>query len=492
MNHTELARSAARGVMWTGISQIGAQVVRLGTTVVLARLIAPEDFGVLSMALIVTGLVQLVNELGLSTAIIQRKEVTEDHLTTALIAAVISGTILMILTILLSPLVAAFFRQPLVRPVLSVLSAGFVLGAFGSVQRALLQKALRFDRVTGAELGGETAFALIGIVLALLGLDVWALVGGTLARYAASAALLWRLGSWWPAGRWQWSRFRELFGFGVNVLGTQIVNYTSSNLDYLIVGRVLGDAPLGFYTLAYQLTMFPRMRISSMITRVAFPAFAHVQDDPVRLRRGYTRLLNYVSLITFPLVAGLLAIAPELVPLVFGPRWAPAIRPIQLLAIGGLLASVGTTVGSVLKGIGRPDVELRLNLVSVGLLAVALLVGVRYGIIGVAAAVSLKTLLMVSAFAWAVTRLIGLPFRTYLRALTPAILATGAMLIGLTAYRLVAGLLGITDWTLLLTSVPLGAGIYLVTLRLAYARTLTDLVDLLRSAVGLTPRTAAL
>ena len=457
----------------------------------LTRLVAPEAFGVLTMATIFVGLGQLVNELGVGAALVQRQEVSEDHRTTALILAMGSGIVLLALTLLLSPLAAVYFHQPQVRSVLSVLATSFILGAVGAVPRGILQRALRFDRIIKAELAGEVAYALAGVALALAGWQVWALVGGSLARYASTSILLWLGAGWQPQGRWKWPVFQELSAFGARVLGTQVASYAASNLDYLIVGRVLGDASLGQYTLAFQLAMFPRMKISPAITRVAFPAFASVQGDFARLRRGYSRMINYISLITFPLVSGLLVLAPELVGVVFGPRWTPAIPSVQVLAIGGLVASVGTSAGSLLKGIGRPGLELRLGLASLLMLVGWLLAGVRFGIVGVSAAVSANTVLMSLPVALVVARQISLPLPAYFRALAPASLGSAAMVGGLLAYRGAAEIIPVSDGWLLGTAVLLGGVLYLIVLRLAYSSQLEELKGLLLAAVGQAPRASS-
>jgi len=478
-----LATVVTTGVAWIGGSQLIIQLLRFLATAVLARLLLPSDFGVVGMAVIVTGLVTMVCELGLSAAMVQREELKESHLVTSLWTSLTTGVVLCLATIALSHPIALFFGEAIVRPVVATLSFSFILSSMSTVQRALLQKRMQFKQLAFSQIGGELAFGAVGISLALRGLGVWALVVGILSRHLVQSLLLWLLCPWRPSGPFHWRSFRELFSFGANVLGGQLLNFLGANLDYLIVGRILGATPLGYYTLAFELTMFPRARIASMVTRVAFPAFSAIQRDNPRLRKGYTTMIAYLSLATFPLVVGLFAVAPEFILVIFGTRWTPVILPLQVLCMGGLMASIGTTVGSILKAKGRPDLELKMNLLSVTLLGLAIGIGVRHGIVGVAAAVSLKTLFLAWLFAWITNSLIGLGFMEYLRALQPASIAVAAMLLFLLGYRALASPL-LSNTALLLSSIPLGAIVYFGTLKGMRAKAMEELIRLLWGTVG--------
>jgi O-antigen/teichoic acid export membrane protein len=484
-----LTERAMKGVAWTGFAQLTAQALRLGITALLARLLLPADFGVVSMALIVIGFILVVNDFGLTAALVQRRELEEHHLLTAFTTNLVVSVLLTGLTVLTSPIVAQFFRTRAVQPILVALSAGFLLGAPGLVHQALLQRTLQFRALALAQLIAEISFGVVGVGLALAGGGVWALVGGFLSRTAVQTTLLWAFSEWRPSRlTLDTEHFRELFGFSSNVLGSQIVNYLGGNVDYLVVGRMLGDTALGYYTLAYSLTMFPRMRIVAVISRVAFPAFSAVQSDSARLRSGYGQMVKYVSIVTFPLVVGLALVAREAIGVLVGPNWYPAVRPLQILCLGALLASVGSTFGSVLKAKGRPDVELWMNLVSIGLLTGLVLIGIRYGIEGVAIAVTLKSLFLILLFAGIVMRVIDMRWSDLVAALRPATLASAVLLITLLLLRAALHRLpGVSDLAFLLAAVLVGALSYLVGLYFVAREALVTLLQMAWEYVRILP-----
>lgn len=425
--NSNLTKLASRGVFWSGTSQFLTQLFQFITLVVLARLLVPDDFGVIGMAFIFIEFVRTINELGLSAAIIQRKNLNESHLSTSFWTSLLAGLFFCIIGILAAPYIAVFFKTEIVSPVVKVLSFGFVLGAFGTVHRAYMEKNLDFKRLMSAEVGSSLTFGVTAIVLAFMGMGVWSLVAGALMRNFSLSALLWILSPWRPSLIFSPTSFEELFSFGRNVLGSRVLNYISANADYLIIGRFLGAVPLGFYTLAYQLTTFPQTRLSSIVSRVAFPAFSTVQDSNDKIGHGYLKVLKYVSLVTFPLLAGLFSIANEFIPLVFGVKWSPIVLPLQILCLAGALKSVNTLVGSVFFSKGRPDLVFKWNIFTVIVVPIAILIGVQYGVTGVAAAVSIISLILTLPLQKIVCKLIDLPLHKYFYSLYPA--ATGSIIL---------------------------------------------------------------
>ncbi|MCG7847617.1 MAG: MOP flippase family protein, partial [ANME-2 cluster archaeon] len=390
--NSNLRKSTAIGILWTGISQLSTQVFRFIVIIILARLLHPEEFGIVGLAAIFIGFISTVNELGMSAAIIQRKDVDETHLSTSFWASVGTGITLFVLTVLVSPLVADFFQEDLVQPILIITAIGLVIGSFSVVHRALLEKSLDFKKITITEVCAAYVSGIISILLAISGYGVWSLVFGGLVGNFISVIILWKISAWRPSLKFSFAHFKELFGFGGHVMGSRLLNYIDSNMDYLVVGKLLGAVALGYYTLAYHLITFPLHKISIIVTRVTFPAFSTIQDDNDTLRKGYLKVVRYISLITFPMLAGMFVVAPEFVVVVFGTKWAPMILPLQILCLAGALKSVGTTVGSILLSKGRADIQFKWNILTAILLPIAVLLGANYGIVGVAAAITVMTI----------------------------------------------------------------------------------------------------
>ncbi|MFC1935229.1 MOP flippase family protein [Chloroflexota bacterium] len=475
----DLTRSTTHGVMWVSVSQLVMTGTQFVVTAVLARLLVPEEFGIVAAVTIFTGLIVLVNELGLGAAIIQRKELNESHLSTTFWASLAAGISFWLLATIASPFVAAFYHEDLVRPVLIVSSAAFVVGTFGVVHRSLLARNLDFKKLAVSEVVGGVVYGLVSVSLAIAHFGVWSLVWGGLSASFASVVILWWIERWQPRIRFSLRSFRELFVFGGYVTAARSINYARQNVDYLIVGRLLGRSHLGVYSLAFRLIMFPMMRLSTLVTRVTFPAFSRIQDENERLRRGYLKLATYTSVLTFPMLAGLLAVAPEFVVVVFGEKWNAAITPIQILCVYGMMMSVGTLVGPIIRAKGRADIELKWNVAQLAMLTTSVLIGVHYELAGVAVAVTLNAAVTIPIIQWIVGSLIGLRLRDYLRSLYPATFGSAVMLACVAGYRQLAlDLLHLNNLPLLVSSVVLGVIAYLLAMRMIKPELLLELKEL--------------
>lgn len=412
-----LMKSATSGVLWSGISQFSTQIYQSVVMIILARLLVPEDFGIIGMAVIFTGLVQTINELGLSASIIQKKDINNSHLSTSFWISVGLGITLFIITIIISTFIADFFNNELVGPVLRFLSIGFILGSFCTVHRSLLQKNIEFKRIAVTEISASIISGIFSIIFALLGFGVWSLVFGSVLNSLVRTVQLWNVCKWRPSMKFDLTSFKELFSFGVHVMGSRFLNYIDMNVDYLFIGKLLSATSLGHYTLAYQLATLPLARISNVITSVTFPTFSIIQDDNSKLRYAYLKIVKYISIVTFPLLAGLIIVAPEFIPIVFGEKWVPMIKPLQILCILGALQSIGTTVGSILLSKGRADIQFKWNILTSILLTIAVLIGVRYGITGVAMSITLMSCAMFFIIQKITNNLIDLCMLDYLKAL---------------------------------------------------------------------------
>lgn len=430
-----LKKSVMKGVAWTGVSRFITQAIQFIVTIVLARLLFPKDFGVIGMATIFIQLANTINQLGLASAIIQKKDIDDKHLSSVFWANIFVSVILCCITILISGWIASFFRNDLVKPVLIALSLMFIIGSFRGVQYALLTKDLKFNTLAFINIGEMLSNGIVSILLAILKFGVWSLVWGRLFGIFVGLILTWCATSWRPKFVFIFSKFKELFRFGANVMGTNILTYAGQNVDYLIVGRFLGTAPLGIYTMAYNLVTLPQRKFSSIITQVAFPAFSKIQDNNARIAKNYLKMLTYISVITFPLLSGLMITAPEFVNIVLGKKWLSVIIPVQIMCISGMIKSVGTTVGSLFYALGRPDLELKLDVLFVVLIIPLLFIGIRWGITGIAIVVTIH-----SVIAWIflfanVAKLIKTKFTKFIKILFPAFYLSVTTVVSIIIYK---------------------------------------------------------
>jgi len=389
---TDLGTKAANAVLWNYASFASGKVLVLVTLAILARLLTPAEFGVVGFATLAIAYLAVLKDLGLGGALIQRQDDTEEAAQTVYSLNLILGALLTAGTILVAPLVANFFDEPLVTPILRVLSVTFLIESLGAVHLVLLARKLDFRRKLVPDLGRAVVKGSVAITTAVLGFGVWSLVWGQLAGVAASAILVRIVVPWQPRMQIHRRLVRPLLRFGMPLVITNIQNAIWVNLDYIVIGRMLGDAALGIYTLAYRLPELLIQSIWRVVAGAAFPFFSSLQNDPDLLRRGFLKSVRYSQLLVVPLALGLLITAEPAIGVLFGGQWAAAVPVLRILAVFTLIASIGFNAGDVYKAVGRADILAKLGMIDLVVLAPALVMAAPHGIEAVAwahAAVSL-------------------------------------------------------------------------------------------------------
>jgi O-antigen/teichoic acid export membrane protein len=475
-----LARAAVGGVAWQGLSYLGGKVLVLVTTVVLARLLAPGDFGVVGLALVFVAYAEVVTDLGVAQALIylpDKREANDAAFTvTLLFSSALVGA-----AMLAAPAVAGFFRRPDVTSLFRVLSLSLLVGGIGQVPDALLRKGLLFRRRLIADLARSIGQGVVSIALAAAGAGPWSIVYGYLAGGVLWAAAAWALVSYRPSPRFwrvRWDEARGLLSYGVAVAGNALLLSLVFDIDYLIVGRKLGPSPLGHYTLGFRIPEMAVINVFYVLSAVAFPLFSRARGDMDRLRRGYLATIRLQTVYGVGAGVGMAAVAPMLVHVVFGPKWEASIVPLQALALYAAFRSLGIGAVDVYKAIGRPGLAVTLSFVRLAVLAPALLFAVRYGINGVSwaqAAVAFVLAVLMQAVA---SRALGLPAKALGAALLPAVAAGAGAAIGAWAVRLwMPG----TESVRLAVAIVAGAVAGLAALYAADPRFLKDLRGVLAS-----------
>jgi O-antigen/teichoic acid export membrane protein len=382
--HREIAQKTAWGFIWNFSAYFLGKMVVLITTSILARLLAKSDFGLVTAALVAINYLSVFKDLGLGVALIQRKGDIKEAANTVFSINLFIGLALSALVIPLAPIVATFFRDPQVIPVLRWIGISFVINALGSVHTNWLVRDLDYRRKLVPELGGALMKGVISIGLAYLGYGVWSLVFGQITGAVVSVILVWIILPWRPRFTLDRNVAGSLMKFGASVTVIDIITQITDNIDYVIVGHMFGLVPLSIYALAYRLPEMLLIGNLWVMGGVVFPAFSSIQDRPEELRRGFLASVRLVELIAVPVCLGLLIAADPIVRVVFGDQWLEAIPILRVLAIYAWVYSLGYHVGGFYKAIGRPDILLRLSLLTLVIIIPSLLIGARFGIIGVA------------------------------------------------------------------------------------------------------------
>jgi len=451
------------GVRWSAASKYGAQAMQFVVSIVLARLLAPEYFGLLGMAVVVTNFAKVFRNLGFGSAIVQRKTIDDRLLSTLfwvnlamylLVGGVVAG---------ISPVASWMYSDPRVGPLVAVLSVNFVFGGLTTIPTAILNRQMAFNKLAVREIAAVVINGATALTLALLGWGVWALVAGSLAGAASEMILINLLQPFRPRLAFDASGLKQCLGFGLNLTGFSIFNYFARNADKLIIGIFLGPVAVGYYVLAYRLMLLPRDALSRVVTRVLFPAFSRRQDDNERLANVYLRACGAIAFITFPMMAGLAVVARPFVEVVLGDKWLPAVPLIWILAPVGAFQSLAAVRSQVFLAKGRADWHFRWGVCSSLVTLTSFFVGILWGLHGLALAYCAVTVPLTLASHVLVMQLLpSLTYGRFLRTLAPHAAATALMLAVVSLYQLALRLLPLGELGGMTSSILVGIGVYVL------------------------------
>lgn len=426
-----IKQQAITGVKWNGISMGVATALQFVTLAALGRLLSPADFGLLGMIMVVIGFAQLFADMGISNAIIYRKDITKESLSSLYWLNIIAGAIVFCIVCASTPLIVRFYHEPRLSKLNYLTALVFLITPFGQQFQILLQKELNFNRLAKIEIATSVVNSTVTIGLAFAGLGVYSLILGQLAATSARVSILcgagWR--QWRPTLHFAKQDVKGYLSFGAYQMGERAINYLNSNLDYLLIGSMLGASALGYYTLAYNLVIKPSSMINLVITKVAFPVFSLLQDETEKLRMGYFKVLQLLATVNFPLMVGLAVVAPVAVPVIFGKQWQPSIILVQIMTVVGLLRSTGNPVGALILAKGRADLGFKWNLGLTVTQIPGLYMGAKLGgSLGVAIAFSiLMVIYSVFSYLILIRALLGPCLREYMRCMWPALWMSGVM-----------------------------------------------------------------
>ena len=469
---------AVRSAKWVLIENLSARVLTLVTFTALARLLAPEAFGLLSLAVVVISLCGIFVDTGVSEAVIQRERLDRATLDTAFWLSVAAGTALSLLCFVAAAPVAGLYDQPDLAPVLRVLSLVLLLQSLTSTQDALLRREFRFRAAAARRIASALAGSVVGVAWAVASPSVWALVGQYLATSVASVVVLWSASGYRPGLRATRAEARSLFHFGINVLGMRVAFFAGEYGDNFIIGLVLGPKALGFYVVGYRIFRIITEVVTATLGAVTLPVFARMQGDRERLVRAFLDVTRMSVTIAVPVFAAGAALAPELIPAFFGDRWKPAVEVMQILSLAGLVISVASFDRSALIAVGRVRLELAIAVSSALSSVVAFIIGAQFGIDGVAIAIVVRMYLFWPIRMLTLRMATGMPLGVYFRQWLPPVACGAGMVLAMLGVRAVCPV-----GARLPAELVAGIVVYVGLLRLAAPRNLREVVDTARRAL---------
>jgi len=401
-----LHQRAVRSGAWVFALRITDQLFGLIRLIILARVLAPHDFGLMGIALLAMATLQTFTATGFQAALIQKKERTEEYLNVAWTIHIVRGLALSIILFFAAPYVAIFFDAPLAATIVRVIGISVLLRGFSNIGVVYFEKELEFGKQFFYQLSGTLADFVVAVSAALILRSVWALVFGLLAAAIVRLIVSYFIHPYRPRPSLDWGKAKELFTFGKWILGAAITQFLFDQGDDIFVGKLLGVTFLGFYQMAYRISNMPASEITSVISQVTFPAYSKLQDNLPSLREAYLKVLHLTTFISIPLAAGIFIVAPEFTQIFLSEKWMPMVPALQMLALFGLLRSISATTGMLFQGIGKPQIVTRWTLIRFGVLAAAIYpLTVQWGLIGTSLAVVLGQIVLTIGFSYIVVRM---------------------------------------------------------------------------------------
>lgn len=377
-----LKNKALKGVFWSGLQQVSSQIISFGVSLILARLLLPEEFGLIAMIGIVLAVGKTLIEAGLTTSLIRTPNTTQADYSTVFYFNLAGSTFIYFIAFLIAPLVAAFYEQDILTDIIRVMSLSFIISALSQVQNTRLIKLMDFKTLFWVNLPATIIGGSVGIIMAYRGWGVWSLVYYNLARALVSSVQLWLYSRWMPSLIFDNQLFKKHFNFGYKLTLSGLLNTLFDNIYPIIIGKFFSPAQLGFYTRADSLKQLPVNNFSSIFSNVAFPLLSEVQEDKTRLKSTLQKIIKLSIFSIAPVLFIMAALATPLFTFLFTEKWLPAVPYFQILVISGILYPVHMYNLTILNVLGRSDLFLKLELIKKMMIVIAVVVGLQWDILG--------------------------------------------------------------------------------------------------------------
>ena len=377
---SDLKKKAVKGVSWSLLDNIANSGITFVVGIILARILSPKEFGVLGMIAVFMALSNSIVDSGFSNALVRKTDAKNIDYNTVFIFNLIIALLVYGLLYMFSPAISQFFNEPILIPVTRVMGLILIINGLGIVQRTLLIKNINFKTQAKISLIASVSSGVVGVLLAYLGYGVWSLVGQQLTRQLLNVLLLWIFNSWRPVFEFSFESFKELFNFGSKLMLSSLIDTFYNNVFYIVIGRYYSAVQLGYFTRADQFKSIFANNLTTIIQRVSYPVLCTIQDDDLRLRSTYQKVIKATMMITFPCMLGMAAVSKSLIVVLIGVKWLPAVSFLQIICFSGMLYPLHAINLNMLQVKARTDLFLKLEIIKKIIAVGPILLGVLYGI----------------------------------------------------------------------------------------------------------------
>ena len=475
---SDVGRTVVSSLKWMAVGRFSGQIFSWAATIVVMRRLEPHDYGIMALSMAVIGLVTLLNEFGIGSALVQRPDLDEQMVGEALSLLFAVNFAIYTIVYVSAPAISHYYREGLLVDTLRVLGLSFLMVPFINVPSALLNRDMRFKPRAAIDLSTSLLRSVVTLVLAFANFGVWALIAGFLVGQLSTSIGLRIVGAR-PSPRLGFARAKLLLGFSSWMVGIRVLWYLYINSATFIIGKVLGPQALGAYSVAYELSTLPMQKVTGIINLVTFSAYSKLQADRARFLYAFEKGVRLLSAISFPVFFGISCVGPEIVKVFLGSKWAAAIFPIQLLSLIVPLNMLSNMFAPAVAGLGFPRATLKYTLAGCIIMPAAVLIGTRFGLNGVAIGWVLAYPVLFVITAMCSLPVVGLSAKRYIACFIRPAVAAGMMLLAVEGYkRVVPGTW--TNMTVLVSAIVVGVAVYVAGMLVIDRGTSRQLVAILR------------
>ncbi len=462
-----LSQKVVKGGFWVFFLRIvnrGFSLIRL---IILARILSPNDFGLMGIALLTMSALETFSQTGFQAALIQKKEDIKSYLNSAWTVLILRGFILFIILYFIAPYAAIFFKAPEAKPIIRVIGFAILFQAFTNIGVIYFQKELEFNKQFIYQFSGTLADFIVAVTAILILKNVWALVLGSLAGNIVRCFVSYFIHPYKPHLSFDLKKIKELFGFGKYIFIQKIFHFLINQGDDIFVGKVLGVTLLGFYQLAYRISNMPATEITHVVSQVTFPAYSKLQDHEGKIKRALTKTLKLTSLITIPLASGICILAPEFTKVFLGEKWMPMVPAMQVMCFFGALRSIGAAFGPIYYALAKLHIPLKISIFRfIFLVAIIYPLSINWGILGTAIAITLSGIVSFCLTCKGIMNILNINMVSLFKPVFFPILASIGML--LTVFTIKTYVMKINDYFSIFLLVIIGGLVYLGLILIKY------------------------
>lgn len=479
MENNTLKNKTIESMIWSFMDNIGSQFIQLLIQLFLARLLTPTDFGIIGMVSIFIVLSQVFIDSGFTNGLIREKEVSQDDYSTIFFFNLFTATVLYVLLFASAGFISRFFAVPQLVPIVRVLGLVLIINACGLIQTTILVKKINFRVQMKVNLFSSLFSGGIAIAMAYAGFGVWSLVMRTLIMQVLQAISYTLINRWVPSWVFNIESFKRLFSFGWKLLVSSLLSRVYENIYAVIIGRGFSTVSLGFYTNARRLSDTFSYSVASSVEKVSYPVLSNIQDDPVRLKNGFRKIIKNSVFIAFPVMLGLAAVAPPMFRLLLGDNWIPAIPYFQILSLSGMLTSLNAINLNILQVKGRSDLFLKLSLYRklIGLAMIGIVMFFQFGVMGLLWALVIDSYICYFVNSFHSKALISYSALEQINDIK--LIFMNSVIMAVVTYSL-SYLLPINDFFMIIVQITVGIFIYILLSYVLKVEELTTIYDILK------------